>query len=156
MSGILTSRWGMRVFSAVLFSVLTLAVSGVLQAITGAGTPCNSCASQCFTYHAGRTPAQGGCKQPSGFPDYDCIAQKCANWCDGCIDTSQNMIDCENPNCWQDGIEIEGGTLCANGCYGMLCEVGQSGSPDKHCYQKQQPCGPEDSSFGCSRCSCVE
>lgn len=153
---LMTGRWGIRTFSAGLFFVLTVATAGLVQALSGAGTPCDGCGPRCYEYHAKRTYAQGGCQMPNGQPDFQCLSQKCANWCDGCIDTTEDVIDCENPNCWQDGIMISGGNVCSNGCYGAKCEVGSFGSPDKHCYQEQQPCEPEDTTLGCSRCSCVQ
>lgn len=143
-----TNRWPIRAFSAVLLFLVILATSGVVQAITGAGTPCDSCGGRCYAYHAGIPKAQGGCREPWGMPDTACLAQKCQNWCDGCIPSSVNVIDCENPNCWLFDINVEGGTICSNGCFGARC------SSDRNCGQVQQTCDGKNGSIPCSKCAC--
>lgn len=149
-----TNRWTIRAFGAVLLFLLTLATSGVVQAITGAGTPCNSCGARCYQYYAGIPIAQGGCKLPSGMPDTACLGDgRCSQnpgaWCEGCINTAESYVDCESENCWFENINDHGGNLCSNGCYGAGCASGS-----RTCGQVQQQCGPENSSVACSKCGC--
>ena len=156
-----TNRWTIRAFSAVFLFLITLATSGVVQAITGAGTPCDSCGARCYQYYAGIPKSQGGCKLPSGMLDYACLQLKCSfpytpgSWCYGCIDTDVDYTDCENPNCWEFG-NINGGTLCSNACFGAGCAAGTDGSPTRTCGQVQQLCTPAGTSVSCSKCGCVQ
>lgn len=150
-----TNRWTIRAFSAVFLFLITLATSGVVQAITGAGTPCDSCGARCYQYYAGISkPA--GCRLPSGMPDYACLAQKCSypytpgSWCYGCIDRAVAYVNCENENCWIPESVVGGGNVCSNGCYGAGCASGS-----RTCGQVQQPCTPGDTTLGCSRCGCM-
>ena len=164
------NRWTIRAFCAVVLFFLTLAASGVVQAI-GAGTPCNSCSARCYEYYAGRDGTKtytddkqtkwvytgAGCRI-NGMPDTECLKRKCyddTSWCDNCINTAENYIDCENANCWESGLNLNGGNVCSNGCYGAGCAAGSyAWSSTRKCGQVDQQCGPADSSVACTKCGC--
>lgn len=156
MSAMLYSRWGGRALCAALVFALLVATSGFVQAITGAGTSCSKCGAWCYKYHAERWPPEG-CKTTSGMPDTSCLSKACANWCDGCVpDDGSSTINCDTENCWESGVNIDGGTVCSNACYGGLCEDRIWPLSDRYCGQVQQGCTGENGSVPCSRCGCVQ
>ena len=154
------SNWLARAGCAVLVFGLTLGTTGLVQAITGAGTPCGGCTARCYQYYAGLTPAAGGCKTPSGFPDYTCLEIKCgasSTWCNGCIPNDTYSTDCENPNCWMDGSAVGGGSLCSDYCNGSRCDRGAVFGSVKHCGQVAIPdCDPYNTSLSCTKCACKD
>jgi len=150
MNSLVTTRWGGRALCAALVFALVVATSGFVQAITGAGTPCDTCSARCYEYH--------GAECWKSANPMSCFQAACANWCDGCVVMNgSNTIDCGGPNCWESGVSVNGGNVCSNACWNMLCYDSPwyaTGKTDKHCGQVQQECNFKGSTVACSKCDC--
>ena len=148
------SKWLARAGCAVLVFALTVGTSGLVQAITGAGTPCDGCGAHCYQYHAGLPQADSGCQGLSGQAFTLCLMGKCgpgSTWCNGCITNNTYSTDCESENCWLEGSHVGDGSICSDYCNGAAC----SGTTSKHCGQVTIPCDGQNS-LACTKCSCKQ
>ena len=160
----MTTRFENRRVRMLGAAALLLITMGLVQASntrSGAGTPCGTCTARCFSYSIGHFSTQGGCKEPNGSVDWNCMTTDCmtgTGWCTSCITELPGVyIDCGHPNCaFGDIIALNGGNICDNACFGAQCSAAGWFTSAKSCCQVQIiDCEPEqNSSIGCSQCGC--
>ena len=152
-------NWRIRLLGALALMLITMGLVQAVDPRNGMGTPCATCPARCYSYSISHFKTDGGCKNPNGSIDWSCMTTNCmtnAGWCAGCIaETTGPGTDCGSRNCWFEDLDVQGGNLCSNGCYGAVCQryIWQT-QAEKTCGQVQRFCQVGSTSLACSQCGC--